>query len=460
MPTIDELRGTPEGSTARSNHSKLKTLALAAATAVSSIVPQQAKAQEQTKDSEPTQPKTEQIVQDAPKQELPPRTIDFNDIKNAVEDFVKNTTYYSDEGGYYDLPSANGQDNLQQAKNFNAQASLKEYNKEQKQAFENAASDTIVQQDFTGTPFTELGNYDPDIKNIVMNEYAVKNVDGSYQKIISPEKNPELYESTYLHEEKHRLNDKENIYAPGLSGEQYALLNAYDEISANIVQVHHAAQAYTRDFDFKHFQRAGQTEEDINPLMQALQKGIKTDSPEYKQILSQTVTNAWVKNFLSDENSPYRDQIATKAFNCMQGQDIVSNLRNGNEKEFQKRVENIFHIDGLGKLPVQEIKLPDAVKEKIQTERNNQLNLKPEHQSFLSTLAQGKDKVMKKVLKLFRKADKDGKRTDKEKQKMTNKIITALKKSGRIEEPQKTSVRTSNTPVNTQVLSKMSENSR
>ena len=67
------------------------------------------------------------------------------------------------------------------------------------------------------------------------------------KKVDQNDINNVAFKSIYAHEDQHRENDKSGIYAPGLSAEEYAVLNQYDEISANVAECNLLTRFYQKN---------------------------------------------------------------------------------------------------------------------------------------------------------------------------------------------------------------------
>ena len=155
--------------------------------------------------------------------------------------------------------------------------------------------------------------------------------------------NDPLFFYTVTHEFQHKNNDKHNIYAPGLTPEQYGQLNQYDEISANLA----ALVALNRIYENKLNSGIPQGEAlktfdnnvifDFSFYKNALQNGLKPNSDEAQQLMVQGTVKYWVENKQND----YQAQLSSFMQAASHGNDVGS-IAIGNDKELRKRINLIF----------------------------------------------------------------------------------------------------------------------
>ena len=153
--------------------------------------------------------------------------------------------------------------------------------------------------------------------------------------------------NTAAHEFQHKNNDKHNIYAPGMTPEQYGQLNQYDEISANLAGVlvlnniyeNKLAAGIPQSEALKTFDN--HTGLNFNYYRDALQKGLNPDSEKARQLMLEGTIDQWKK----DNQEVYESQITNFMIAKSTGNDVGS-LAIGDNKEFKKRINLMF--DNLG----------------------------------------------------------------------------------------------------------------
>lgn len=319
------------------NFFKQKSNATIVAAALSSQV---VYAQTEPKVEEPKQDKTEQVVI----QEV----LEGDNIYTSINGQPVHGNTYSD-----------------------VEEDLKSYYEEQQEAF---ATDFSVKMDTI--PFDEfadnklVGSYDFSEKNITMNYVQTENgedikayVEQNYAHLSSDEKAQKVqhvkdvlasyndvnsleYNVLLAHEVQHMTNDKNNIYAPGLSVSQYGMLNQYDEISAKTVELLLLDKAYQDKI------KQGVPQQEALQLFEKnefknfsfykdllLQKENMKPDDFNKQML-QGVCQMWQKGY----QEIYSHQIVSSMEAKCDKYDAAS-LAIGNDKEFAKRIDLIF--DGI-----------------------------------------------------------------------------------------------------------------
>lgn len=284
----------------------------------------------------------------------------------------------------------------------------KDWQQEQKKLFENAETDRVDTLSIAKLNDGAAAYYDADNKNITtryidmsgvnadmladlyvkQNENAEKDAALKYfQGVvnqISEINDPQslVARSTRVHEEQHRTNDKLGIYAPGLSPEQYAVINQYDECSANIAELNcylgdykkALAGGMSKEEALKIFDRDG--EKRFAFFQSALARGLDPDSKEAKKLMVGGTMKMWQKDFrpMYNEQTEYSGKAAV-------GRSDAATTILGNEQELQKRIGKIFDNIGnndyckqngievpgrlSGYLPAERMELSPNVKENI-----------------------------------------------------------------------------------------------
>lgn len=164
----------------------------------------------------------------------------------------------------------------------------------------------------------------------------------STTKAMNDKNSPEFL-GVKAHEYQHKLDDRNNIYAPGLSAKQYANLYQYDELGgtvANLLVINHF---YNEKI------KAGERPEEAAKLFdsalnkrfdfykEALQAGLNPDSDEAKKLMLLGSEKMWKKNY----QSFYQEDIEQFGTVPLYSNNAAT-LAIGNEAEYQKRVAKIF----------------------------------------------------------------------------------------------------------------------
>ena len=251
----------------------------------------------------------------------------------------------------------------------NLEEDLKNYYDDQKEAFENretkVKTDTLSLECFAFK--RQLAYYDFAEKNITINhisgsseddvlyyveqnymnmsleEQAQKAQNISFRLAKYNDKNSVEYQAVLAHETQHMINDKNNIYAPGLSVAQYGMLNQYDEVSAKLAEllvVEHDVQKQIKSGVSPHealkiFDR--QDFSDFAFFKNLILKKESMKKDDYAFEVFNGVFDAWQKNY----QKIYENQVIFSMEAKCEEYDAAS-LAIGNEKEFDKRVEQIF----------------------------------------------------------------------------------------------------------------------
>ncbi len=327
---------------------------------------------------------------------------------------------------------ANGLESLKNLK--------KEYKEEQKEAFTEAEPDVI--EEITIDELCKggaLGVYSPEKKNITQYTVDTEDYDFSHsavEKVLSTlnkddrEKSEEAldlimdiddeksttFQLTTIHEEQHRVNDKINTYAPGISAEQYGKLNYWDEISANVSELALLNHLYKEQI------KQGISQEDALKMFDknkefafykdSLRNGLKPDSKEAKKLMVQGTITMWMKEF----EPRYQEQtMNTIADNQMNGN--IASILIGDDKEYHKRVEKIFDsIDENPKLkdkgvkignlsqylPENDIELSQYIKEYASQQTQEFTQMTPEEGQEISEKLPGSQKKdIKNLIKIL-----------------------------------------------------------
>lgn len=312
----------------------------------------------------------------------------------------------------------------------------KEYKEDQKEAFAEAESDDI--EEISLEEFCEnrtAGVYSTTNKNITKYTVDLDDYDLSPEEVESQlsslneadkqkaqkaiefmldfnDEKSISYQSTMMHEEQHRINDKNNTYAPGLSAEQYGKLNYWDEISAKAAELALVAHIYKEQIK----QGVSQEEalkvfdkhEDFAFYKDALQKGMNPDSKEAKKLMVQGTISMWSDKYESE----YQEQTKGAITKGIEEGNVASILI-GNDKDYQKRVEKIFDIIDenpqlkekgvkIGNLsqylPEQGIELSSGLKRYAEIETKSYTQLTPEQGKEISDKLPGSQKKDIKML--------------------------------------------------------------
>lgn len=260
----------------------------------------------------------------------------------------------------------------------NLRKDLKEYKKEQKQQFRSAEKDTwntVDLETYLQSDMIVAAEYDDSNKNVNYNLFKLGSKEEIAQKL--REENPDLsveranqvaeqyFNSaqslnnsetpTFLglsaHENQHKNNDGDNIYAPGLNAEQYGKLYQYDEMTANI------ANLLVLDHQIQESLKNGMTKDDALKLFdenanhqfsfykKAVENGLEPGSEESTKLIVNGTCEMWTKTF----QDTYSDLTKAKIDMALATNDVGS-LAMGNDKEYQRRKEKMF--DNLEQNPV------------------------------------------------------------------------------------------------------------
>ncbi len=299
----------------------------------------------------------------------------------------------------------------------------RQWRQEEAQDFKEAGPDQII----TITDPGEIlvgGSYSPSQKNITLHEFDItfnefeeyysdeyedSQIQMAWNAISNHNKN---LKDIRIHEEQHRTNDKLGIYAPGLSPEQYGILNQYDECSAKIAELN----SYITDY--KKALKEGKSKDEALQVFdnqkgftfykEALTQGLDPDSKEGRELMVQGTINMWQKNY----QEFYQPQTFLIAQNGIFNTDAAS-LIIGNEKELQKRINMIFdninnnnysRKNGVKSplnlsryLPEEQMGLTPTVQQAIDDFIKGTNNLSPETRDYISDNIRGRTDKQKNL---------------------------------------------------------------
>lgn len=292
----------------------------------------------------------------------------------------------------------------------------RQWRQEEAQDFKEAGPDQIITITDPGQTFAG-GSYSFSEKNITLHEFDI--TFNEFEEYYSDEYDDSKIQDTWnaisnhnknlkdarIHEEQHRTNDKLGIYAPGLSPEQYGILNQYDECSAKIAELN----SYITDY--KKALKEGKSKDEALQVFdnqknytfykEALAQGLDPDSKEGRKLMVQGTINMWQKNY----QKSYEEQTFRVAAGKSLKTDAAS-LIIGNEQELQKRINKIF--DNINNnnysrengvktplnlsryLPEEQMGLTQAVQQAIDDFIKWGNNLSPETRDYISDNIRGR----------------------------------------------------------------------
>ena len=274
----------------------------------------------------------------------------------TTEDGRQDTTYF-----------VNGEEISAQVKDI--RKLTKDYKKAQKEAFKDDEFE-IERFEINNVGISDdiLGGYFPEDKSVSVamvtaeenSSDIFKRLKQDYGKFISDQRLQTLAEVTHqatklndssdpvffaviTHEFQHKNNDKHNIYAPGMTPEQYGQLNQYNEISANLASL----LALNRIYESKLAAGIPQSEAlktfdnhiglNFNYYRDALQNGLNPDSEEARQLMLKGTIDQWKKDCQKIYASQINDLMILKSADS-----DVGSLAIGDNKEFKKRINLMF----------------------------------------------------------------------------------------------------------------------
>ncbi len=249
---------------------------------------------------------------------------------------------------------------------FDRKRIKKDFKEETEEAFANAEPDRT--DTIPAAEVTRFGAYDYDEKNIVMTYVDFENrsdlaelvrrgkelYPGMSEQEFSARLNDRLdfmkelndpsspaYLTSRAHEEQHRTNDKLGIYAPGLSPEQYAVLNQYDECAASVAELNTYTSLYKKRLKegkssaeaLKIFNK----DKSFSFYKQALAAGLDPDSSEGKKLMVEGTLEMWKNN----RRDAYQQQTVNFARDMVGRSDMATTII-GDEAELNKRIGKIF----------------------------------------------------------------------------------------------------------------------
>lgn len=319
----------------------------------------------------------------------------------------------------------------------------KEWKKDEKEAFKNAGQDQIQtdtlylsEQDeviqfasyskedkVVNVPFVALGK-DVAEQSMALNKLAVN---GDTKETIEEkiemrnDRSGPAFIGIHSHENQHRINDKLGIYAPGLNPEQYAVLEMYDEIGANVADLNARVSLYqekiasgvSKDEALKVF-----GDSDFKFYKEAVAKGLDPQSKEGKALMVTGTVEMWNR----ESKSLYAGQLKDNS-EARVGEMDVATLTIGNEKELQKRINKIF--DNIGGNKELGIKEPGKLSEYLPSER---IALEPEVQAKIEHATKQKIGLDKQQREQISESLGGNAVSDKKKARDFIKILTGRKK--------------------------------
>ena len=290
----------------------------------------------------------------------------------------------------------------------------KEWKEEQKDLFANAEPDKVDTVSLAQMADGVGAYYSMTDKNITTRNIDMSNIDMKMLSELYVKQKPELSKEAAIqefqsamgqmsslndpqslaarslraHEEQHRTNDKLGIYAPGLSPEQYGILNQYDECAANVAELNCILS------DYKKALAAGQSKEEALKIFDkgldqkfdfykdSLAAGLDPDSKEGKQLMVQGTIKMWQENY----QSHYADQTGGTGAEAVDRSDAATTIL-GNEQELQKRIDKIFDNIGENDYCKQNgIKSPGNLSKHLP---DKQMELEPDVKQYIADAVEG-----------------------------------------------------------------------
>lgn len=328
-------------------------------------------------------------------------------VEDAKQDTTEQVVIQKGVDGKYEFMTINGNP-IRGSLSDNLKANRKDYIQEQKELFaeapENFVQEVSVENVFQ---LKDLASYNSQTKNIRFYEFNVskeeltdlyqqrfpsankqelqEKVETSYAYMQQAnDKSSPTYQSLAAHEYQHMVNDKSNFMAPGLSLQQYAKLNQYDEVSAFLSQALLLKKLYEDE------RNQGKTHDDACKIFDSKAnmylsfcKDIFKNKENFSEdeVLQQMVQGAcrtWDQVYKED----YIPQTKSWVDDCPSKPEYdVASLAIGNKQEFEKRVKMLFdsydknpilkqHGISVGKLskyfPKEGISLPQEIENHIE----------------------------------------------------------------------------------------------
>ncbi|MDR1694858.1 MAG: hypothetical protein LBR70_06705 [Lactobacillaceae bacterium] len=374
------------------------TVMVAAATARSV---QANTAEAEIKDKEPE--RTEQTVEPAPEDTLE-KIVLFDEIE--VTKVSENGAIVINDGQYIEAEDLD-----------NRKEKIKKYEERQDRKFEEAEPDRIHQDTVDIEDRPRAATYDWETK--IIEVPYVTNLDTPNPNISKEARQHAAaqndqtsmdFKAAMVHEEQHRTNDKLGVYAPGLSGEQYAVIDKYDELSAQMKVL----LMYKKEYQDR-IEKGESKEEalkvfdgnsDLDFYKNALENGLDPESKESYKLIVEGTIKMWEENYEAGYETQLTDAGTLRS--SVLSNDVAS-IALGNEKEMDKRIEKMIDaIDNTGKLkehfPKKRLDVSDNVKAGIDKVVKETIGLSKEQREKIDNELGG-DKVSdkKKQAKLIKK---------------------------------------------------------
>lgn len=284
-----------------------------------------------------------------------------------------NTLVISLENGTFEFVREGGEqytivDNAVYDKNMQAstKTAKKEYKRKQQDAFKNAGEDEIVRKDLKSFLYEVneyggviRGEYSPAGKNVLMDSFSLtkEEIDNLKQsEEYTPEQAQQIIElynsfaatpseeiSFITHENQHKINDLNNVDAPGLNAVEYGKLNCWDECSANVAQLVVANHKYKETLSAGASKEEALKEFDImngrfSFYKEAIAGGLNPDSNEAKELMVNGTIKMWKENSLEDY---IKVQIPT-VMRRVSDDVNAAGLLIGNEQDYSQRKDKMF----------------------------------------------------------------------------------------------------------------------
>lgn len=252
----------------------------------------------------------------------------------------------------------------------------REYKKDQKEAFKAEGAGEVHQETVTYDQAKEradengggvmFGGYSSQDKDITLNQF-VENDDRPLSKEeavklqnLNNNLNSMGEDRIILHERLHESSDKENVYGPGISPEQRAVICMNDEMAAKATELYYMTCQYqekvkngiSKEEALKIFDK----EPDFKFYQDAIAQGLDPSSKEGKQLMVQGTCDMWQKAYAG----VYKNQIVNFGTEGISTND-VGGIVVGDRKEMQKRVQEIWDNVGNNKA-CKELGLPSPGK--------------------------------------------------------------------------------------------------
>lgn len=240
----------------------------------------------------------------------------------------------------------------------------REYKKDQKEAFKAEGAGEVHKETVTYDEAKEkaeengggvmFGGYSSQDKDITLNQF-VENEDRQLSEEeavklqnLNNKLNSMGEDRVILHERLHESSDKENVYGPGISPEQRAVVCMNDEMAAKATELYYMTCQYqemvkngaSKEEALKIFDK----EPDFKFYQDAIAQGLDPSSKEGKQLMVQGTCDMWQKAYAG----VYKNQLVNIGTEGLSAND-VGGIVVGDRKEMQKRVREIWDNVGNNK---------------------------------------------------------------------------------------------------------------